>query len=166
LLHQCWQQFYQDLGCVEHPKQARCSVAQPRSEVLQGVLCIKLTLQAASCKHRSSLTTPSCLSQHWLGNSCIPQKHQKAPKSTHYAVSCSPDLALLLVLQAAKLQSLYAQAQADLDDAEGKVVTLSAELEAAQDTAEKLRREMRNLQVRPCVVTVTGRACRCAAAAV
>jgi hypothetical protein len=53
------------------------------------------------------------------------------------------------VLQATKLQSLYAQAQSDLEDAEGKVVTLSAELETAQETAEKLRREMRNLQVRP-----------------
>jgi peptidoglycan hydrolase CwlO-like protein len=55
---------------------------------------------------------------------------------------------LVCVLQATKLQTLYAEAQSDLEEAEGKVVTLSAELEAAQDTAEKLRREMRNLQVR------------------
>jgi chromosome segregation ATPase len=58
--------------------------------------------------------------------------------------------AVCYILQATKLQSLYAEAQSDLEAAEGKVVSLSAELEAAQDTAEKLRREMRNLQVLRC----------------
>jgi uncharacterized protein YlxW (UPF0749 family) len=77
-----------------------------------------------------------------LSHSCLTIAPQAAVLTWRL---CTPSAA---VLQATKLQALYAQAQADLETAEGKVVSLSAELEAAQDTAEKLRREMRNLQVR------------------
>lgn len=49
--------------------------------------------------------------------------------------------------QASKLQSLYTQTQAALEASDAKVDELSKELEVAQDAADKLRREMRNLQV-------------------
>lgn len=50
--------------------------------------------------------------------------------------------------QAAKLQTLYTQTQAALEASDAKVAQLSKQLQTAQDTADNLRRDMRNLQVR------------------
>lgn len=50
--------------------------------------------------------------------------------------------------QAAKLQSLYSQTESQVAESEAKVAELSAQLVAAQDQAEVLRRELRNMQVR------------------
>lgn len=49
--------------------------------------------------------------------------------------------------QASKLQKLYTQTQEALDNSDTKVKELSKQLQVAQDTADNLRRDMRNLQV-------------------
>lgn len=49
--------------------------------------------------------------------------------------------------QAAKLQTLYTQTQAALEASDAKVADLGKALQVAQDTADNLRRDMRNLQV-------------------
>lgn len=52
-------------------------------------------------------------------------------------------------LQSAKLQALYNQTQSALEESDARVKELSSALETAQQEAERLRRDMRNLQVRP-----------------
>jgi len=49
--------------------------------------------------------------------------------------------------QASKLQSLYSQTESQVAESEAKVAELNAQLVAAQDQAEILRRELRNMQV-------------------
>jgi hypothetical protein len=50
-------------------------------------------------------------------------------------------------LQSSKLQALYTQTQAALEESDGRVTQLTAELSTAQQEAERLRTDMRNLQV-------------------
>jgi predicted nuclease with TOPRIM domain len=50
--------------------------------------------------------------------------------------------------QSSKLQALYTQTQAALEESDSRVTQLTAELSAAQQEAEQLRNDMRNLQVR------------------
>lgn len=54
----------------------------------------------------------------------------------------------LSMLQSAKLQTLYSQTQSALEESDARVQQLSAELTTAQQEAERLRTEMRSLQVR------------------
>jgi hypothetical protein len=53
-----------------------------------------------------------------------------------------------VVLQSSKLQSLYSETQSLLEESDARVKQLSGELTTAQQEAEKLRKEMRTLQVR------------------
>lgn len=65
------------------------------------------------------------------------------PHELHQAVCIS----VCVVLQSSKLQSLYSETQSLLEESDARVKQLSGELTTAQQEAEKLRKEMRTLQV-------------------
>jgi chromosome segregation ATPase len=70
------------------------------------------------------------------------------------------NLLLLIVccMQSSKLQALYDETQSALEASDARVKQLSDELTTAQQEAEKLRKEMRTLQVG--TQGMAGRACR------